>query len=235
MAELTPKTIAELPLDSTLPDTDLLAVSSGGAAKRATFGAVKQKILDAAQQTIVPDIKTYSSVTKLGLTSGSATIAQVWAALNNNEALVCNSNQFANAQVPAAGTVDILKDSNGGGWVLLHAADDDYHMTVSGTSISGTWETMECVEDIVYIENLGTTEFTISAHQSVNVVPNYVASPTIPDGYTALVRGARAQGDARVVSAGIGGFWLTNTMDQVSATLHAYAWAIAVKKKGGST
>lgn len=202
----------------------VVAHNENGASYKGTIG----ELLDLA----APDITLYASVAELGQTAGSATIAAVWTALGNNCGLIAASAQFADGQTPAAGTVDIYKDGAGGGWITLHAAGFDYNMTVSAGTPSGTWTLVTYVEDILYLENLGTSEFSLNAHAGVNAVPTYVASPTIPDGYTILTRGARAQGDARVVSSGIGGFWLVNTTDSAISGLRAYAWALAVKTKG---
>lgn len=58
-------------------------------------------------------MKYYNSVTALGLTSGSATIAGALAAMSANSILVCNSNEFDAAETPSEyGTVEIINLTN---------------------------------------------------------------------------------------------------------------------------
>lgn len=88
------------------------------------------------------------------------------------------------------------------------------------------------VEDIQLIENVGTATFTLAAGGSENVInAGHVTEPDLPDGYEELTHGARAIGDASVVSVQIGNYWVKNTSNATSRTLTAAAWRLIVKRR----
>ena len=88
------------------------------------------------------------------------------------------------------------------------------------------------IEDIQLIENVGTATFTLPAGGSENVVnAGHVTEPAVPDGYEVLLYGARATGDASVVSVQIGNLWIKNTSNQTSRTLTAAVWKLIVKRR----
>lgn len=88
------------------------------------------------------------------------------------------------------------------------------------------------VEDIQLIETVGTTTFTLAAGGSENVInAGHVTEPDLPDGYEELTHGARAIGDASVVSVQIGNYWVKNTSTATSRTLTAAAWRLIVKRR----
>ena len=89
-----------------------------------------------------------NSVSALGLTVGSATIADAYTALLVNQTLRCPATDFATTQLPSAGatyltdgTVDIYKGANNDGWIDFHShSDADYSMAISNDTPSETWE-----------------------------------------------------------------------------------------------
>lgn len=87
--------------------------------------------------------KIYSSVTELGLTSGTATIAGAWSALSAGEILFSPASDFSSGETPASsGAVEICKESSTSGWVEFHGVadtDGDYRMFLTSGSPSGTW------------------------------------------------------------------------------------------------
>ena len=86
------------------------------------------------------------------------------------------------------------------------------------------------ISDIKYIDNIGTTKFTLGADSGVNVVSaGYVSEPSIPSGYTRILWGARANGDSSVVTTGINSYWIVNTKTSTSMALTATTWAIVIK------
>lgn len=88
------------------------------------------------------------------------------------------------------------------------------------------------VEDIQLVETVGTTTFTLPAGGSENVInAGHVTEPDLPDGYEELTHGARAIGDASVVSVQIGNYWVKNTSSATSRTLTAAAWRLIVKRR----
>lgn len=99
-------------------------------------------------------IQTYTSVTQLSLNgsalvSGSATIAQAWAAIPNNSVLIADASQFLSSSLPKTnGTVEVSKatGTGNGGWIAFYgktASDGRYEMHLTGTGSGivpdGTW------------------------------------------------------------------------------------------------
>lgn len=86
------------------------------------------------------------------------------------------------------------------------------------------------ISDIKFIQNTGTTKFSIDTGAGVDVVlSGYVTMPATPSGYTMLIYGASANGHAAVVSAGMNSFWVSNTSVYNISNLTANAWIVAVK------
>lgn len=86
------------------------------------------------------------------------------------------------------------------------------------------------ISDIKFLQNVGTTTFSLEAGAGAEVVQSgYVTSPTPPSGYTTLVYGASAEGNANVTSVGINNNWVVNTSNVAIGNLTAKAWIIAVK------
>ena len=97
-------------------------------------------------QVIVADYKIYDSVTDLGLTSGSATIAGVWSAMTSFPAmLITNITEFAPSERKATGTIAIVKKSAAYGYIQLFSASStvpDYRMHITSSAPTGTWVTV---------------------------------------------------------------------------------------------
>lgn len=86
------------------------------------------------------------------------------------------------------------------------------------------------ISDIKFIQNTGTTKFSIAAGTGADVVNSgYVTMPNPPSGYTILLYGGSANGHAAVVSSGVNTFWITNTSVYELSNLTANAWIVAVK------
>lgn len=86
------------------------------------------------------------------------------------------------------------------------------------------------ISDIKFIQNTGTTKFSIDAGAGVDVVlSGYVTMPATPSGYTMLIYGGSANGHAAVTSVGMNNCWVTNTSTVAIGNLTANAWIIAVK------
>lgn len=116
------------------------------------------------------EYKTYSSVTDLGLTSGSATIADTWSALPNDSILICPAENFliGAGGVPVTyGTVEMVRYGASRGWIYFHGKSfdhGDYRMFLTGSNVpTGTWEGQ-------MTGSLGKMAYVILApNQSVNV------------------------------------------------------------------
>ena len=91
---------------------------------------------------------TVSSVSDLGLTVGSATISDAYAALASKQVLICPASDFAVGELPLSGgnrltdgSVEIVKGGTDG-WIQYHARQDgaDYKMPFTSSDVpSGTW------------------------------------------------------------------------------------------------
>ena len=92
--------------------------------------------------------KLYDSVTDLGLTSGSATIAGAWTAMPDASILICTASDFATSETPTSGsylgTIEITKLDANRAFVQAFGKTDsagDYRMFCDSAtgSPSGTW------------------------------------------------------------------------------------------------
>ena len=91
---------------------------------------------------------TVGSVEDLGLTSGSATIADAYTALLPKQVLICPASEFAVGELPLSGgnrltdgSIEIVKGGTDG-WIQYHARQDgnDYKMPFTSSDVpSGTW------------------------------------------------------------------------------------------------
>ena len=98
----------------------------------------------AAKAAYDKSLKYYKSVTELGLTSGSATIAGVFAAMANNSLGWFEAAQFANGQTPNSyGFVEIDKREVSRASIYFRgkASDNgDYRMWINSSDVpDGTW------------------------------------------------------------------------------------------------
>lgn len=148
---------------------------------------------------------TVSSVSDLGLTVGSATIADAYTALASKQVLICLASDFAVGELPQSGgnrltdgSIEIVKGSDG--WIEYHANQDgvDYKMPFTSSHIpSGTWVQLLPISFV----NL---ESFLAGFNSTNT--------------TFYVRGITANGDLYQIVAGanniryeknVGGSWTT--------------------------
>lgn len=84
---------------------------------------------------------SYTSVTRLGLTSGSATILAAFKAMPDNSVLIVNAGEFASSEVPSVyGMVEIQRQSYGREAVFFwgkNSGNKDYRMFIAGTAYNG--------------------------------------------------------------------------------------------------
>ena len=117
-------------------------VDSSSATLAATAAA--KAAYDKGVEAYNKSLKYYKSVTELGLTSGSATIAGAFAAMENNSIAWLDAAQFANGQTPNSyGFVEIQKvgDSRASIFFWGKASDNgDYRMGINSSDVpDGTW------------------------------------------------------------------------------------------------
>ena len=116
-------------------------------------------------------LKSYTSVTQIGLTAGAATIATAWTALPGSALLVAPASDFSAASVPSAGgVVEIIKGS-AGGWVLYHAADGTvYTGSFSGGAPSGDWALLNSAVFTEAADSGGAWRTTATKHNDGTLI-----------------------------------------------------------------
>lgn len=97
------------------------------------------------------DVSTVvGSVEDLGLTIGSATIADAYTALLQKQVLICPATDFAVGELPLSGgsrlmggTIEIVKGDGTDGWIQFHGRQStvgDFRMFFTSSDVpSGTW------------------------------------------------------------------------------------------------
>lgn len=89
------------------------------------------------------DYKIYNSVTDVGLTSGSATIAGAYSAMPNSSILITNSSEFSSGENAITGVIEIIRRSAAYTTIRNYScsANDssEYYMVVANSAPTGTW------------------------------------------------------------------------------------------------
>ena len=138
-----------------------------------------QALLNKKADNDTHNYKTYSSVADLGLVSGSATIAGIWAALPTHSMLICNAEDFLSGQVPnIVGTVEMVKGI--GSWrgrINFYSKAEsvgDYRMYLTGSNTpTGTWH--RAAKIYTSVQELGLTYGSATITQAWNAM----SSPAI--------------------------------------------------------
>lgn len=164
--------------------------------KLATETCVDYKINSKANEiTDVRKYKSYSSVTQLGLTSGSATIVGLWNAMPNESLIFTPASEFTSTEVPNQnGSIFIMKKSNLRGRVEYYGTNagyGDYKMYCVGTNgiPDGNWILIEGNPKLTNI-TLSHEGLTFASSAKVYRVGNvvtfiYDSTITVASGYTA--------------------------------------------------
>lgn len=124
--------------------------------------------------------RMFSSVTYLGLTSGSATIAGAFAAMPSASILICTTSDFATSETPTSGdftgTIVITKLSTYRAFIQAFSKSDsagDYRMFCdSSTGVpSGNWQMVTEIQwkDFTISVNLASKAFTYVSASSITV------------------------------------------------------------------
>ena len=142
------------------------------------------------------DVSTaVGSVEDLGLTSGSATIADAYTALLDKQVLICPATDFAVGELPLSGgnrqtdgSVEIVKGGTDG-WIEFHGRQSsvgDFRMFFTSSDVpSGTWlsASIEKRMQSGYVTNTTIGTINVNAYKDVNItfsptmdsVPNVIA------------------------------------------------------------
>ena len=130
--------------------------------------------------------KIYNSVTDIGLTSGSATIAGAFSAMPNYSILIAPRSEFATAEQPvnASGDIEIRKVGENGnlGGIWFHGREDttgDYRMFLNSSGVpTGAWVRVIIPSSGLFLIRSATTQsVSINANSNawVGVTPPTVA------------------------------------------------------------
>lgn len=202
MSSSDPTTVqAAIPARATATPSALGTAAIGSSTKYATEDHVHPM---PSNTDVGVDFKVYDSVTDLGLTSGSATIAGAWSALGSNEILICEAGGFTTGTggVPSTnGIVEIVKRAASRGRISFYgkeSANADYRMYLNSSGVpTGTWVSVasSVTTSVPTISN-GTYESTaygISKSGSIvtsgiitngtNVTTSWATIGTIPAGF----------------------------------------------------
>lgn len=166
--------------------------------------------------------KIYDSVTDIGLTNGSATIAGAYAALPNRGVLIAAVEQFASGQASGA-LVVMIKRTPGAGVILNMARGGPvYHQPLNSNNVpTGTWTRFTETSDFVIAECTGSTG-TVSA--GTNKVGNITITKS---GYTPIAIAGFNTGNSWLLVSDI---TITN-----STTLHWTIRNISTSSSGSGT
>ena len=152
---------------------------------------------NAAKQTRanLQNIRTFRSVTELGLTAGSATILAAFNALPDNSVLVADAGDFASAEVPNIyGVVEMVRKNNARTYIHFYGKrpmDGTWRMYESATAYNGNsdnaptgdWkrvydETSFVVESFSLTFSDGTATYTFS--KNVNLIGCHAVANAAP-------------------------------------------------------
>lgn len=177
----------------------------------------------------------YDSVADLGLTVGSATIADAMAAMSAKSILIAPAGDFASSQVPSqTGAVEIVKLNTNStrGWICFYGKDrgiGDYRMGLAiNGGPSGTWTGASDL--VTVVTSTASRTVSIAADTGINVLSSgYVTEPAVPAGYTEVFHWGGATGAAQVVTVSIGSYWVQNTSG-AARTVTCYASKLCIRK-----
>ena len=183
-------------------------------AEAAANGRTKKISAQNLANTIGPlaglNLKTYTSVSQLNLSVGSATILTAFNALLDNSALYAPTGDFASGEVPGNGVVIIIKDYNARSYVEYKGkanTDADYRMYLGATAYNnqnqnaptGSWvrEWDSSTPIPTNAGGTGQTDFSLQAKMLTDVnldtvtynVIGYVSACTAT-GISAAIHGA---------------------------------------------
>lgn len=160
---------------------------------------------DALSPADIGAIRVYKSVTELGLTEGSATIAGIWTAMSDKSLLMVNASQLASAERPPSGTlgdIEIFRFGNSLGRILSYGkltSSADYRMFLNSNNVpDGTWVRIGGKTTGDFVRNGNWTTAANNAIKFLRVgsvvtmygsiyptfqVPAYTSFGTIPPGF----------------------------------------------------
>lgn len=137
--------------------------------------------------------KIYSSVSDIGLTVGSATIAGAFAAMPDNSILFAYWSQFPVSELPGnyIGTVEIIKKNSTGGIIYFHGQTDAYgegvmHINSSGVP-SGTWENSVAQNNLVSANLVDLSSYTSNPYTFPSDGYVFIGNNSNQTGYLLLI------------------------------------------------
>lgn len=98
----------------------------------------------------------YKSVTKLGLTAGTATLGAAWTAMSNGNILIAQPSDFVPAEMPeTSGALVMIRNGGTSGSIRFYGSRT-YEMAFAANYPSGTWHTLVNDNDVIPISKGGT-------------------------------------------------------------------------------
>lgn len=195
------KVSAAIPAPATATPADLGTAAVGTSTKYAREDHVHKM---PSNTDVGVDFKVYDSVTDIGLTDGSATIAGIWSALPECSILYVPAGQLANSDKPNNyGMLEVIKRLSSRGKIQFHGAQDsngDWQMYLNSSNVpTGVWMPMM---GVIY------KDFSVTLAANSNVQPFTYYKNTVwttgdvPDGCTAvsaIVAGGASSGNPCLV------------------------------------
>lgn len=149
------------------------------------------------------DVSTVvGSVTDLGLTSGSATIADAYAALAPKQVLICPALDFAVGELPLVGgnrltdgSIEIVNGDGTDGWIEFHgrlSTVGDYRMFFDSSDVpTGAWVTVGTMlhKDVTISVNLAAKAYTAVNDSSISTPTGFsIVNMVLQTGSTTALR-----------------------------------------------
>ena len=185
-----------IPQAATTAPADLGTAAVGTATKWAKADHVHQMPSASDVGAVSSDdvkFKIYSTVTDIGLTAGSASIAGAFSAMPANSILFAYWSQFPVSELPGnyVGIVEIIKKNSTGGIIYFHGQTDAYgegvmHLNSSGMP-SGTWENSAAQNNITSGTLIDLSSYTSTPYTFPSDGYAFIGNNSNQTGYLLLI------------------------------------------------
>lgn len=212
---------------------DLGTASQGSAATYSRSDHVHKMPSAADVGALTPDdvqFKVYDSVSDIGLTSGSATIAGIWDALPECSILYVQAGQLANSDKPNNyGMLEVIKRLSSRGKIQFHGAQEtygDWQMYLNSSNVpTGVWMPMMGVIYKDFSVTLAASSYVapFSTYKSTNFAAGDIPSGCTP--VSAIVTGAVSGNPCVAQLNGTTGFYTYGRSEATVTVRVGFAYA----------